>query len=72
MALSKALQFVHAASISEELRTACSHYSKVGLQQKLNFSDIEFEDAINMQLTQCESYEDAEVFQQLKIWFLLL
>lgn len=72
MALSKALQFVHAASVSEELRTACSHYSKVDLQQKLDFSDVEFEDAINMQLTQCESYQDAEVFQQLKIWFLLL
>jgi hypothetical protein len=72
MPLSKALEFIHAASISEELRNACSNYSKEKLLLKLNFSELEFEDALNMQLVQCQTYEQAEVFQQIKIWFLLL
>jgi hypothetical protein len=72
MALSKALEFVHAASISQELRTACSHYSKEKLMLQLNFSELEFEDALNMQLVQCQTYEQAEVFQQIRMWFLLL
>lgn len=72
MALSKALEFVHAASISEELRTACSNYSKEKLLLQLNFNELELEDALNMQLVQCQTYEEAEVFQQIRMWFLLL
>ena len=34
MPLSKALEFIHAASISEELRNACSNYSKEKLLLK--------------------------------------
>ena len=72
MALSKALDFVKAATISEELRTVCSASSKEKLLQQLNFTEVEFEDAINMGLVSCQSYEDAEVYQQLRIWFLLI
>lgn len=72
MALSKALEFIHAASISKELRASCSHFSKENLLIKLNFSEHEFEDAINMQLVGCQTYEQAEVFQEIRIWFLLL
>lgn len=72
MALSKALEFVHATSISEELRTTCSYYSKEKLMLQLNFSELEFEDALNMQLVQCQTYEQAEVLQQIRMWFLLL
>lgn len=72
MALSKAIEFVHAASISSELRTACSNFSKEKLMRKLNFNESEFEDALNSQLVQCQSYEQAEVFQQIRIWFSLL
>lgn len=72
MALSKALEFVHAASRSEKLRTACSNYSKKKLLLLLNFNELEFEDALNMQLVQCQTYEEAEVFQQIRMWFLLL
>jgi hypothetical protein len=72
MALSKAIEFVHAASISQELRAACSNFSKEKLMLKLNFNELEFEDALNSQLVQCQTYEQAEVFQQIRMWFLLL
>mgnify|MGYP003480655678 FL=1 len=72
MALSKAIEFVHAASISQELRTACSNFSKEKLMLKFNFDEFEFEDALNSQLVQCQTYEQAEVFQQIRMWFLLL
>jgi hypothetical protein len=72
MALSKALSFIQALSLSEELRSVCSNYSKEKLMFQLNFSELEFEDALNMQLVQCQTYEQAEVFQQLRMWFLLL
>ncbi|MFI1772768.1 hypothetical protein [Thalassobellus citreus] len=72
MALSKAIAFLQAASISNELRTACTHYSKDKLLLQLNFNEVEFEDAINMELVKCQTYEEAEVIQQIRIWFLLL
>jgi len=72
MALSKAIEFVHALSISPEFRKSCSNFSKEGLMLKLGFNELEFEDALNSQLVQCQEYEQAEVFQQMKIWFLLL
>jgi len=72
MALSKALNFVQAAIISEELRVACSKYKKENLLLHLNFTEVEFEDAINMGLVECQTYEEAEVYQQLRIWFLLI
>lgn len=72
MALSKAVEFVHAVSISEKLRTACSNYSKEKLLLLLNFNELEFEDALNMRLVQCQTYEQAEVYQQIRMWFSLL
>ncbi|RXP44969.1 hypothetical protein EC396_16415 [Lutibacter sp. HS1-25] len=72
MALSKAIAFIQAASDSEALRNACSGTSKEKLLQLLNFNEVEFEDAINMQLVKCQSYEQAEVYQQIRIWFLLI
>ncbi|WP_372744351.1 hypothetical protein [Lutibacter sp.] len=72
MALSKAIAFVKTASIHSELRTLCETLSKEKLLQQLNFNEIEFEDAINMQLVKCSTYEQAEKYQQLRIWFLLI
>ena len=72
MALSKAIQFINALTMSEELRSACSHFSKNQLMQKLDFNEFEFEDAINAELVQCKTFEQAAVFQEIKIWFLLI
>ena len=72
MALSKAIEFVHAASFSSELRDSCSQFTKEMLLLKLNFNEFEFEDAINMKLVECQTFEQAEVFQEIRIWFKLL
>lgn len=72
MSLSKAIRFVKIASMNKELRSACCKTSKEKLFNQLNFNEIEFEDAVNMQLVKCKSYEQAEMYQQLRIWFLLM
>ncbi|WP_372752746.1 hypothetical protein [Mariniflexile sp.] len=72
MSISKAIEFVKIASESEELRNACTDLSKEKLLAKLNFNETEFEDAINMELVKCQTYEQAETYQQLRIWFLIL
>ena len=73
MALGKAVDFVKRVGFDEELRTECNKSaSKVELLHKFDFNEVEFEDALNMQLVKCQTYEQAEVFQQIKLWFLLL
>ena len=73
MALGKAIEFVKQAGFDKELRTECNSYSsKNELLQKLGFDEVEFDDAVNMQLVKCQTYEDAEIFRQIRYWFLLL
>ncbi|MFD1294793.1 hypothetical protein ACFQ5N_13195 [Lutibacter holmesii] len=72
MALSKALNFVTEAIKNEQLRALCSKLTKEELLLQLNFNEVEFEDAINMGLVKCQTYEQAEAYQQLRIWFLLI
>ena len=73
MALGKALEFVRKAGNDPELRDFChSAASKEELLEALGFHEGEFEDAINMELVKCQTYEEAEVVQQIKLWFSLL
>lgn len=73
MALHKAIEFVQRVGIDGSLRKACnSSPSKPELLESLGFDLTEFEDAINMQLVKCQSYEEAEVFQQIRMWFAIL
>ncbi len=73
MAIGKALNFVKEAVNNKSLRTECyTAESKKKLLNKLGFDEIEFDDAINMQLVKCQSYEEAEKFQQLRMWFTIL
>ncbi|MCG6185767.1 MULTISPECIES: hypothetical protein [Maribellus] len=73
MALGKAIKFVKQIGVDNELRKSCYKYnSKEELLKKLDFNEGEFEDAINMELVKCQTYEQAERFQQLKMWFLIL
>lgn len=73
MALGKALEFVKKATFDTSLRKQCyASNSKEDLLMTLDFNEAEFEDAINMQLVKCQTYEAAEYYQQLKIWFSLL
>jgi len=72
MALGKAIDFVKRVGFDRELKTACDKcVSRVDMLSKLDFNEVEFEDAVNMQLVKCQTHEQAEVFQQIKLWFLL-
>ncbi len=72
MSLSKAIWFVNNAS-DKALRQKCyTSNSRPELLQSLGFTDFEFEDAINMKLVKCQTYEEADKVQQLKMWFSIL
>lgn len=73
MALSKALTFVKQFSTDLEFRKQCNKIaSKEELVDQLGFNEEEFEDAIRMNLFKCQSYEEAEQFEQIKLWFKIL
>ena len=72
MALDKAIKFVKQACFDKELRAKCYKNTKSELLKTLDFDEAEFENAINMQLVKCQTYEAAEHFQQLRIWFSLI
>jgi hypothetical protein len=72
MALGNAIDFVKRVPFDKELKRACDKcVSRGEMLSKLDFNELEFEDALNMQLVKCQTYEQAEVFQQIKLWFLL-
>jgi len=73
MALGKAIKFVKQVGFDKTLRASCyKSASKPELLGRLGFDENEFEDAINMQLVKCQSHEQAEHYQQLRMWFSLL
>ncbi len=73
MAISKAISFVKQALTDAKFRTECNSYqSKHELLCEFEFDENDFENAINMQLVKCQTYERAEHFQQLRLWFYLL
>lgn len=72
MAIGKAINFVKQACFDKELRAACYKSPKTELMKTFDFDEAEFENAINMQLVKCQTYEAAEHFHQLRIWFSLL
>ena len=73
MALGNAISFVKKVISDNAFRKKCNTCtSKEDLLTELGFHEGEFEDAINMQLFKCQSYEAAEQIQHLKMWFALL
>ena len=73
MALSKAIEFLTDAIASKDLRDKCAEFkTRKELLKWLDFNDVEFDDAINMRLVKCRSADDAEFYQQLRMWFNLL
>ena len=73
MAIINAMDFVRRAGSDKELRKLCNRSkSKEALLHTLGFNIVEFEDAINMRLLKCQTYEEAEEFQEIRIWFYLL
>lgn len=73
MALGKALEFVKKARRDRALRNQCVGFdSKAEMLAHFCFDELEFDDAINMQLVKCQSYDEAETYQHLRMWFALL
>lgn len=73
MALNKAIEFLGEAIVSKDLRDKCAEFTtRKELLKWLGFNDIEFDDAVNMQLVKCRSADDAEFYYQLRMWFQLL
>ena len=73
MAIGKAINFVKEALHNKTFRADCyKSKSKQELMDKMDFDEVEFDDAINMQLVKCQSYEEAEQYQQIRMWFLIL
>jgi len=73
MAISKAINFVKKALSEPNFRADCNLYqSKDELFKAFDFNENDFENVINMQLVKCQTYERAEYFQQIRLWFHLL
>jgi hypothetical protein len=73
MALSKAIQFVNNFGQDANLRTQCNEFAtKNEMLISMGFDENEFEDAINMGLVRCQTYEEAEQYQQIRMWFAYL
>jgi hypothetical protein len=75
MSIHNALIFIEKVDINPDFRKLCNQCGeKERIQDtlkviKMNFEDWEFEDAINHRLVQCQTYEQADVFQQLRQWY---
>ena len=73
MAIGKALEFVKNARTDREIRKRCVGFAtKAELLDFYRFDEIEFDDAINMQLVKCQTIDEAESYQHLRIWFSML
>jgi len=73
MALDKAIKFVKRATSESDFRRECyKSPSKEALMEEIGFNEVEFDDAVNMELVKCQTYEHAEVYQQIRMWFLSL
>jgi hypothetical protein len=69
MALGKSIRFIQDFILDKEFRSECNKCSKEELLVNHDFNETEFDDAINMQLVKCQSYEEAERIHQIKYWF---
>lgn len=72
MALGKSISFVRKFIQDKEFRRDCNQLQKQDLMENFDFNETEFEDAINMELVKCQTWEDADRIHQVKFWFALL
>jgi hypothetical protein len=71
MAISKAITFMKRAMKEPDFRKECYKIdSKQALMDEMGFNEDEFEDAVNIHLLKCQTYEEAEYYQQIRMWFL--
>lgn len=77
MSLNNALEFIDLVKNDESFRHQCYNFSDIEeLMEMLQtnnkgFNTDDFENAINMNLVKCQTYEQAEVFKDIENWFKL-
>ncbi|MBN2744426.1 MAG: Nif11 family protein [Marinilabiliaceae bacterium] len=77
MSIANAMTFIKNVETNKELRKACyACKSKDELLamlagQKMAFSQFEFDEAVNVMLFKCQSYEQADSVKQTEVWFSL-
>ena len=75
MSIHNALVFIEQVNTKPDFRKLCNQCGeKKRIQETLkviqmNFEEWEFEDAINNRLVQCQTYEQADVFEQIRQWY---
>lgn len=72
MALGKSISFIRNFTGDPEFREKCNRLSKEELLLRSDFTEQEFDDAINMQLVKCQTYDEADRIQQVRLWFMFL
>jgi hypothetical protein len=69
MALGKSIQFVRSFFEDEALRRNCNKLTKQDLLTTYGFTADEFDDALNMELVKCQTFEEVSRVEQLRMWF---
>ena len=72
MSFSKAIQFVKAFTSDQRFRQECDLMEKCDLEKKYEFNEYELDDAINTRLVKCQSYEEAEKYHHLRMYYQII
>ena len=73
MALGKAINFISQFISDDNFRDECNGMdSQKELMKKFDFTEDEFENALNMSLVNCQSNEEAHAVKEIKMWFMIL
>jgi hypothetical protein len=70
MSVGKALEFIRKIDTDEDFRRSCYQYkTKEELKQAFDFDSDEFDDAKNMLLVKCQTYEEADLVNEIQMWY---
>lgn len=73
MALGKAINFIRQFISDDAFRDECNGTaSREALLLKYDFTEPEFDNALNMMLVKCQTYDEAHAVKEIRIWFMLL
>jgi hypothetical protein len=77
MSVKNAMEFIELVKSSDSFRTECYKYPNIeDLMETLNkndqgFTPDDFENAINMSLIKCQTYDQADIIKEVENWFKL-
>ncbi len=77
MSIANAMTFIKNVETNVALRKACytckskDELLQMLTREDLEFSQFEFEEAVNVMLFKCQTYEQADSVKQTELWFSL-